>query len=85
MKRVQKSTGVFAILAFGLILVGCSSNAAQTQPTQDVSVIQTQAVQTAVAQITIDAALNVTPTSPATATAEATEAPLATATLQSPP
>lgn len=82
MKGMQKSTGVFAILASALILVGCSTNAAQAQPTQDVSLVRTEAAQTVVADITIQAALNVTPTPASTATPEA---PQATATLEPSP
>ncbi len=84
MKRTQRTVGVFAILVLGLILVGCSSPTVVAQPTQDIPSIKTEAAQTVVAKITIEAALNPTATA-ALVEAAATETPApaaATATLE---
>jgi len=81
MIRTQKTIRVFAILALVIILVGCSGPTAIVPPTPDIPSIQTEAVQTAVAKITIEAALNPTPT---VETPAATE-PVATATTEPSP
>ena len=84
MKSTQRTIGLFAILVLGLILVGCSSPTVVAQPTQDIPSIKTEAAQTVVAKITIEAALNPTATA-ALVEAAATETPApaaATATLE---
>ena len=62
MSRTQKATRFFAILALVFILVGCSSPTTVVQPTQDVNPVRTEAAQTVVAKLTIEAALNPTAT-----------------------
>lgn len=80
MIRTQKTIRVFAILALVIILVGCSGPTAVVPPTPDIPAVRTEAVQTAVAKITIEAALNPSPTVEPSATPEptATTAPAAT-------
>lgn len=60
MKRMQKTTRMFAILALVFILVGCSTPTVVTQPTQDIPSIRTESAKTVVAKITIEAALQPT-------------------------
>lgn len=90
MMRLHKTTRVLAGLAFALIfLAGCTTPTAVVAPaTPDLAVVRTEAVQTAIAKITIAAALNPTATeAPAqapqvvvvTATPEPTTAATATA------
>lgn len=67
MMRKTYATRVAAFLVLAFILVACSGPTAVVQPTQDLDVVRTQAAQTVVAKITIEAALNVTPTAEATA------------------
>jgi hypothetical protein len=91
MKRMQKTTSMFAILALVFILVGCSTPTVVSQPTQDIPSIRTESARTVVAKITIEAALQPTATTPLTdtpapvvftATSEPTPTvPPATATL----
>lgn len=87
MIRTQKTIRVFAILALVFILVGCTGPTAVVPPTPDIPSIRTEAVQTAVAKITIEAALNPSPTveAPATPEPEATAIPEPTATEPSAP
>lgn len=83
MSRMQKTTRIFAFMALVFILVGCSSPTAVVQPTQDVNPIRTEAAQTVVAKLTIEAALNPTATTQPTAepvVLTATLAPSPTAT-----
>jgi hypothetical protein len=65
----QKATRVFAILALVMILAGCTTPTVVVPPTADIPKVRTEAAQTVVAKITIEAALNPTST--------ATEAPVA--------
>jgi hypothetical protein len=76
MIRKQNTIRVFAFLALVIILVGCSGPTAVVAPTPDIPSIRTEAVQTVVAKLTIEAALNPSPT----AAAPATEVPEPTAT-----
>lgn len=82
MNRKQETIRVFAILALILVLAGCSSPTAVVAPTPDIPMVRTEAVQTVVAKITIEAALNPTattaPTAEAPAVVTATQAPTAT-------
>lgn len=57
MKRMQKTTRMFAILALIFILVGCSTPTVVTQPTQDIPAVRTESAKTVIAKITIEAAL----------------------------
>ncbi len=85
--KMQHTTQRIALLGILLVLlVGCSAPAAAVQPaTPDVSVIQTQAVQTAVFKMTVAAALNTTPTVPPTATNTPLPGATATATANATP
>lgn len=75
MRINKKSTGFWILLVAALLLSACKA-AAPTEPTPDAEAIRTQAVQTAVAQLTVQAALNPTATEvPPTIT------PLPTATV----
>lgn len=58
----KKTIRVVAILALVFILVGCSGPTAVVSPTPDIPSIRTQSVQTVVAKLTIEAALNPTAT-----------------------
>jgi len=81
MNLLQKTTRLFAILAFAIILVGCTGPTAVVAPTQDLDMVRTEAAQTVVAKITIAAALQ--PTATYTATVVPTDVPTAT-TMPSP-
>lgn len=77
----QKYAGIFLLLALIFTLTACTAApAAQpAEPTADLNVVRTEAVQTAVAQITLEAAMN--PTDEITEEAPtATEPPAPTAT-----
>lgn len=86
---------ILTLVGVAALLSGCGVGAPQETPTPDpaviaatVAVIQTQAVETAVAQITVDAALNpsATPTAvPPTNTPEPTATLAPSATLPPPP
>jgi hypothetical protein len=81
--KVAAAFRLAATLALALILVGCTGPTAVVSPTQDLPTVRTEAASTVVAQITIDAALNPTPTTAAatpvpTEAATATTAPTAT-------
>lgn len=78
MNRMQKTIGVLAFLALALILAGCSTPTVIAPPTPDIPAIRTESVQTLVAKLTIEAALN-PPTSVPTETPAPAE-PTATAT-----
>lgn len=67
MNRMQKTTRLVTILAFALILVGCSTPTVVVPPTQDIPAVRTEAVQTVVAKLTIEAALQPSATLPPTA------------------
>lgn len=84
MNRMQRTTGMVAILALALILVGCNSPTVVVPPTQDIPSIRTEAAATVISKITIEAALNPTATAPATAV-PATQQPEATATSAATP
>ncbi len=82
MINLQKTTRLFAILALVLILAGCTTPTVVVPPTADIPKVRTEAAQTVVAKITIEAALNPTNTAPATeapAAATSTTAPSPTA------
>lgn len=68
MMRMQNTTRLVAFLGLMLVLVSCSTPTVVSPPTPDVQAIQTEAAKTVVAQITIDAALQPTATTAATAT-----------------
>jgi hypothetical protein len=72
MNLLQKTTRLFATLAFVIILVGCTGPTAVVAPTQDIPQIRTESAQTVVAKLTIAAALQ--PASTSTAAPTATEA-----------
>lgn len=82
MIRTQKTIRVFAFLALVILLIGCSGPTAVVPPTPDIPSIRTEAVQTVVAKLTIEAALNPSPTveAPATLAPEATAPSEPTAT-----
>jgi hypothetical protein len=81
MKNLQKTTRFFAILLFGLTLAGCNTPTVVAPPTPDIPRVRTEAVQTVVAKLTIEAALNPLPTATiASVEATATEAEAPTAT-----
>jgi len=69
MNRMQKTTRLVTILALALILVGCSTPTPTVVelPTPDISKVRTESVQTVVAKLTIEAALQPTATLPPTA------------------
>jgi hypothetical protein len=72
MSNLQKTTRLFAFLALYavlacVILVGCTTPTVVVEPTPDIPKIRTESVQTVVANLTIEAALNPTATTPATA------------------
>lgn len=73
---------VVAILALVFILAGCSGPTAVVQPTQDIPAIRTESVQTVVAKLTIEAALN--PTATVAAPTETPAPPEPTATEAAP-
>jgi len=75
MKRCSKWIGLGIVVAMWLALAGCKA-AAPVEPTIDLNVIKTEAVLTAIAQMTAEAALNPTATS-----IPPTNTPLPTATL----
>ena len=88
MKRMHKTTRMFAILALVFILVGCSTPTVVTQPTQDIPSIRTESAKTVIAKITIEAALQPAATATETqlpvvftATAEPSPTPQPTATF----
>ena len=66
MIHLQKTTRLFAILALVLILAGCTTPTVVVPPTPDIPKVRTEAAQTVVAKITIEAALNPTNTAVAT-------------------
>lgn len=68
MNNLQKTTRLFAIMALVLILAGCNTPTVVVEPTVDIPKVRTEAVQTVVSKMTIEAALN--------PTATATEAPI---------
>lgn len=75
MKKNKIAAGLSWVLGFALLLSACAAPA-EVEPTQDVNMIRTQAVQTAMVEMTVQAALNPTATSvPPTLT------PLPTATV----
>ncbi len=80
MNRMHKTTGVFAVLALALILVGCSAPTIIAAPTEDIPAIRTESAKTVVAKITIEAALE--PTATPVATQAAPEPIVITATPQ---
>jgi hypothetical protein len=80
MKITQKTIRGISILALVLMLAACSTPTAVVQPTQDIPAVRTEAVQTVIARMTIEAALNPTATAaptepPAEPEATATTAP----------
>jgi hypothetical protein len=85
MNLLQKTTRLFAILAFAVILVGCTGPTVVVPPTQDIPQIRTESAQTVVAKLTIAAALEPSATTAAPATAAPTEAPAEAATATSMP
>jgi hypothetical protein len=78
MLHIQKKVRVPAILALVIILVGCSGPTVVAPPTPDIPAVRTEAVQTVVAKLTIEAALNPSPT------AEAPQAPQVITATQAP-
>lgn len=88
MMKTQKTIRMASILALVFILAACSTPTAVVQPTQDIPAVRTEAAQTVIAKLTIEAALNPTATDAPTeapteapeptAEATATEAPTAT-------
>jgi len=82
MNRMKITTGVVSILALALILAACSTPTVVAPPTPDIPAIRTESVQTVVAKLTIEAALNPTtppePSATAVPPAAPTEAPTAT-------
>jgi hypothetical protein len=64
MNWMQKTTRLLAILALGIILVGCSTPTVVVPPTQDIPSIRTESAQTVVAKLTIEAALEPAATEP---------------------
>jgi hypothetical protein len=79
MKKSQKTIRMASILALVLILAACTTPTVEVQPTQDIPAVRTEAVQTVIARLTIEAALNPTATAEPTEP-EPSEAPEATAT-----
>jgi hypothetical protein len=71
---------IVAFLALVFLLAACSGPTAVVAPTEDIPKVRTEAVQTVVAKLTIEAALNPTATQPQVATE--TPAPEATATQE---
>ena len=92
MSRTHKATRVFAFLALVFILASCSTPTTVVQPTQDVNPIRTEAAQTVVAKLTIEAALNPTataaptqpPAEPVVITATSAPSPTAAPATQAP-
>lgn len=90
MIRTPKTIRVLAFLALIVSLVGCTGPTAVVEPTPDIPLIRTEAVQTVVSKLTIEAALNPTatiaptdtpaPVVTATSAPTATQPPAATAT-----
>lgn len=74
------SMRIVAFLALVFLLAACSGPTAVVAPTADIPQVRTEAVQTVIAKLTIEAALNPTATQPQVATE--TPAPAATATLE---
>lgn len=62
MKRMQKVVRGLGLLALIFIMVGCSNPTVVVQPTADLPAVRTEAAQTVVARLTIEAALNPTDT-----------------------
>jgi len=57
MKRIQKTNRIFATLALVFILVGCNTPTVVAPPTPDIPSVRTEAAQTVIAKLTIEAAL----------------------------
>lgn len=62
MLHTRKTIQAPLILALAIILVGCSGPTVVVPPTPDIPAVRTEAVQTVVAKLTIEAALNPSPT-----------------------
>lgn len=62
MNKMQKTIRGGSILALMFILAACSTPTAVVQPTVDIPAVRTESVQTVVARLTIEAALNPTAT-----------------------
>ncbi len=85
MTKKNNTARMLGLLALLLILVGCQTQTpapVQQQPTPDLGAVRTEAAQTVVVKITLEAALNpsATPEAKANAGAEAAPAAQATAT-----
>ncbi len=83
MNRMKLTTRVVAILALVIVSVGCTTPTLVAPPTPDIPSVRTEAVQTVVAKLTIEAALNPSATPEPSQTpqpAAATAAPAASPT-----